>query len=63
MQCKKLEKIAPVQPNNNRKYVITAQLQEDILILDVFREGAYRGRHAIHTETGEYMQYNLDFGS
>lgn len=63
MQCKKLEKVAPVQPENNRKYVITAQLQEDILILDVFKEGAYRGRHAIHTETGEYMQYNLDFGS
>lgn len=63
MQCKKLEKVAPVQPKNDRKYVITAQLQEDILILDVFRDGDYRGRHAIHTETGEYMQYSMDSGS
>lgn len=63
MQCKKLEQVAPVQPTNDGEYVITAQLQEDILILDVFKEGAYRGRHAIHTETGEYMQYSLDSGS
>lgn len=63
MQCKKLEPIAPMQPKNNRKYVITAQLQEKILILDVFKEGTYRGRHAIHTETGEYMQYSPDTGS
>lgn len=63
MQCKKLESVAPVQPKNDRKYVITAQLQEDILILDVFRDGDYRGRHAIHTETGEYMQYSMDSGS
>lgn len=62
MQCKKLEKIAPVQPGRKREYLITAQRAGEILILDVFKKQTFQGRHAIDTKTGEFMQYNLDNG-
>lgn len=62
MKCKALEKIAPVQPSRKAEYIITAQKKEDLLLLDVFRMGSYRGRHAINISTGEYKQYNLDTG-
>lgn len=62
MKCKALEKIAPVQPSRKAEWIVTAQQEGDILLLDVFRRGSYRGRHAININTGEYKQYSLDTG-
>lgn len=62
MQCKKIEKIAPVQPGRKEAYIITAQKGGECLILDVFKENAYRGRHALNTESGEYAQYDPTAG-
>ncbi len=58
MQCKKLEQIIPIQPIQKRKYAVTAQTAGDVLLLDVFKDGSWHGRQAIHTQTGEYAQYS-----
>lgn len=58
MQCKRIEKIAPVQPGRKEGYIITAQKNGEFLLLDVFRENNYRGRQAINTKNGEYAQYD-----
>ncbi len=60
MQCKKIEQITPIQPTQERKYVITAQAEGDTLLLDVFEAGSWHGRQAINTISGEYMQYSPD---
>lgn len=58
MQCKRIEKIAPVQPGRKEEYIITAQISGEILILDVFQQNVYRGRQAINKKSGEYAQYD-----
>ena len=60
MQSKKIEQITPIQPTQERKYVITAQAEGDTLLLDVFEAGSWHGRQAINTISGEYMQYSPD---
>lgn len=62
MQCKKLERITPIRPTQERKYVITAQVEGDTLLLDVYMDGSWNGRQAINTISGEYMQYSLNDG-
>lgn len=62
MQCKKLERITPIRPTQERKYVITAQVEGDTLLLDVYMDGSWDGRQAINTISGEYMQYSLNDG-
>lgn len=58
MQRKRLEQTAPIQPTHKREYTITAQTAGDVLLLDVFKDGSWHGRQAIHTQTGEYAQYS-----
>lgn len=62
MQCKKIEKIAPVRPGRIAEYLITARKEGGVLLLDVFKSDTYRGRQAIDCKTGEYMQYDPDTG-
>lgn len=62
MQCKRIEKIAPVQPGRKAEYLITARLDGEYLILDVFYKNVYRGRQAVNTGSGEYAQYAAESG-
>lgn len=62
MQCKKLERITPILPTQERKYVITAQAEGDTLLLDVYMDGSWNGRQAVNTISGEYMQYSPNDG-
>ena len=57
MKQKQIEKIAPVQPTREGKDITTVQKMDNILILNVYKDGKLRGRHAMNTETGEYSQY------
>ena len=58
MQRKRLEQTAPIQPTHKKEYTVTAQTAGDVLLLDVFKDGSWHGRQAIHTQTGEYAQYS-----
>lgn len=58
MQRKRLEQIKPVQPTHKKEYAVTAQTAGGVLLLDVFKNGSWHGRQAIHTQTGEYAQYS-----
>ncbi len=60
MKRKQIEKIAPVQPSRKGEYITTVQKMDDILILNVYKGGKLRGRHALNTETGEYSQYRAE---
>lgn len=57
MKRKAIEKIAPVQPTRKGEYITTVQTMDDILILNVYKNGELRGRHALNAVTGEYAQY------
>lgn len=59
MKRKKIEKIAPVQPTRKGEYITTVQKMDNILILNVYKDGELRGRHALNPETGEYSQYRV----
>lgn len=62
MKRKQIKKIAPVQPTRKGKYITTVQKMENILILNVYKDGKLRGRHALNPETGEYCQYREEEG-
>lgn len=57
MKRKAIEKLVPLQPTSKGKYITTVQKMDNILILNVYKDGELRGRHALDTETGEYCQY------
>ncbi|MBQ7775281.1 MAG: PcfJ domain-containing protein [Lachnospiraceae bacterium] len=57
MKQKAIEKIAPVQPTREGEYITTVQKMDNILILNVYKNGELSGRHALNPETGEYSQY------
>ncbi|MBQ7925927.1 MAG: PcfJ domain-containing protein [Lachnospiraceae bacterium] len=57
MKRKAIEKIAPVQPTQKGEYITTVQTMDCVLILNVYKNGELRGRHALNTITGEYAQY------
>ena len=57
MKRKAIEKLVPLQPTSKGKYITTVQKMDNILILNVYKNGELRGRHALDTETGEYCQY------
>lgn len=61
MKCKAIEKIAPVQPTKKGEYITTVQQMDNILILNVYKDGNLWGRHALNPETGEYCQYRAEF--
>lgn len=60
MKRKQIEKIAPVQPTKKGEYITTVQKMDNILILNVYKDGKLRGRHALNPETGEYSQYRAE---
>lgn len=60
MKRKQIEKIAPVQPTKQGEYITTVQKMDNILILNVYKNGKLRGRHALNPETGEYSQYRAE---
>lgn len=57
MKRKAIEKIAPVQPTKEGRYITTVQMIENILVLNVYKNGQLLGRHALNPKTGEYAQY------
>lgn len=59
MKRKQIEKIAPVQPTRKGEYITTVQKMDNILILNVYYNGSFKGRHALNPETGEYWQYRV----
>ena len=59
MKQKAIEKIAPVQPVHTCEYITTVQKMDQILILNVYKDGKLRGRHALDSKTGEYSQYSV----
>lgn len=60
MKRKAIEKTLPVQPTRQGKYITTVQKMDDILILNVYKDGKLTGRHALDPETGEYSQYRAE---
>lgn len=66
MKKKAVEAAAPVylsgKNSGKEGYINTVQQCEcgEILVLNLFKDGILKGRHAISTETGEYAQYNAE---
>lgn len=60
MKRKQIEKIAVLLPTREGEYITTVQKMDNILILNVFKDGKLRGRHALNPETGEYSQYRAE---
>lgn len=57
MKKKQIEKLKPVK-TKKKGYVLTVQYIDNIIILNVFKDGSFEGRQCIDSNTGEYEQYN-----